>query len=45
MQISDGERLIISMLADLLEANPADRQLDASLIRTLVCNKDRKSVV
>lgn len=40
MQISDGERLIISMLADLLEANPADRQLDASLIRTLVCNKE-----
>lgn len=41
MTITDGERLIIAMLADIMEAqNSSNHELDPKLIRTLVCNKE-----
>jgi uncharacterized protein YfbU (UPF0304 family) len=40
MKLSDGERLLAVMLAEVMEALKLDREVDPSLIKTLVCNGD-----
>ena len=40
MQLSDGERLIVVMLAEVMEALKLNQELDPSLIKTLAYNHD-----
>jgi len=40
MRLTDGERLIAVMLAEVMEALKLNREVDPSLIKTLVCNGD-----
>lgn len=40
MQMSDGERLIAAMLAEVMEALKVNQELDPVLIKTLVINND-----
>ncbi len=40
MQMSDGERLIAVMLAEIMEALKLDREIDPALVKTLVMNND-----
>ena len=40
MKLTDGERLIAVMLAEVMEALKLNRDVDPSLIKTLVCNGD-----
>ncbi|UAJ12995.1 YfbU family protein [Glacieibacterium megasporae] len=40
MQMSDGERLIIVMLAEVMEALKLDQEIDPALVKTLVINND-----
>lgn len=40
MQLSDGERLIVVMLAEVMEAMGLNRELDPALIKTLAINHD-----
>lgn len=40
MQMSDGERLIVVMLAEVMEALKLDQELDPALVKTLVINND-----
>lgn len=40
MQLSDGERLIAVMLAEVMEALKLDQELDPALIKSLVINND-----
>lgn len=40
MQLTDGERLIAVMLAEVMEALKLDRELDPALVKSLVINND-----
>ncbi|WP_112384010.1 YfbU family protein [Sphingomonas carotinifaciens] len=40
MQMSDGERLIAIMLAEVMQELKIDRELDPKLVKTLVMDKD-----
>lgn len=40
MKLTDGERLIVVMLAEVMEALKLNREIDPSLIKTLACNHD-----
>ncbi|WP_340265394.1 YfbU family protein [Sphingobium mellinum] len=40
MKMSDGERLILVMLAEVMEALKLDREIDPSLVKSLVINND-----
>ncbi len=40
MNLTDGERLLAVMLAEMMEAMKLNNEIDPSLIKTLVCNGD-----
>ncbi|WP_129791527.1 YfbU family protein [Sphingosinicella sp. CPCC 101087] len=40
MDLTDGERLIVVMLADLMEAMKVKREIDPALVQRLVINRD-----
>ncbi len=40
MKLTDGERLIAVMLAEVMEALKLDRELDPALVKSLVVNND-----
>ena len=40
MKLTDGERLIAVMLAEVMEALKLNREVDPALIKTLVCSGD-----
>lgn len=44
MKLTDGERLIVVMLADLMEGLKIDRELDPTLIKSLVCGGDEWAI-
>ncbi len=44
MKLTDGERLLAVMLADLMEGLKIERELDPKLIKTLVCGGDEWAI-
>jgi hypothetical protein len=40
MELTDGERLIVVMLADLMEAMEVNREIDPALVKRLAINRD-----
>ena len=44
MKLSDGERLIVVMLAEVMEALKLNREVDPSLIKTLACGGDEWAI-
>ena len=40
MKMTDGERLIIVMLAEVMEALKLNREIDPKLVKSLACNND-----
>lgn len=40
MKLTDGERLIAVMLSEVMEVIGANKELDPSLLKTLLCNAD-----
>lgn len=45
MKLTDGERLIAVMLAEVMEVVGANKELDPSLLKTLLCNHDDWAIV